>query len=62
MNGNHWTGSEYVRVNYCLDCTSRIVRKASTRKPRTVRPLYGDFATVASLVGYRTDGSGKRVR
>ncbi len=32
------------------------------RQPKTVQPLYGDFAQLAAFVGVRTDGTGRRAR
>ena len=32
------------------------------RQPRTPRPLYGDYAQLAQLLGFSTDGTGRRTR
>jgi hypothetical protein len=63
LSGNHWTGTEYVRVDVC-DAHASSLAKAP-RKPRQKRqpqPLYGDMAWLAAINGVRTDGTGRRAR
>jgi hypothetical protein len=38
INGNHWTGTEYVRIDACFGCfeAGRLAR--APRKPRRPRP------------------------
>lgn len=65
INANHWTGTEYVRVDVCSEPACRALLASAPRRPRTPRaprPLYGDYAMLARLNGISTDGSGRRVR
>jgi len=37
VNGNHWTGTEYVRVDLCSDCYSAGQLAKAPRRPRKPR-------------------------
>jgi hypothetical protein len=65
VNGNEWTGTEWVRVNLCLDCYHAVgftQKPRQPRRPRQARALYGDYAQLAMLNGIRTDGTGRKAR
>ena len=65
INANHWTGTEYVRVDVCCEPACRKALKSAPRRPRTPkspRPLYGDYAMLARINGIATDGTGRVIR
>ena len=60
LNWSHWVvtgegefGGHYIRVNYCHDCSDKIVRYKAPKRPRRKRvvPEKGDRALVGKFLG-----------
>lgn len=59
INGCHWTGTEYVRVDACTDCHSAKRMAKAPRKPRRPRQAPQYAATDWNMLVAFTKGANR---
>lgn len=58
--GRQWFARESDTFATEAAAKAEATARRAPRKPKAARPLYGDFAQLASFSGIRTDGTGRK--